>query len=448
MPNHREINRKVASRLRPAVFFLVLLAILGSVRAADVDLNLTVMGQGYQTRTADGELLDRRRVTQWVDLRAARLLGVDDLSLQISFRFDAELGLGDVLDDSSSRADLMLASFRWHVYTPIDLVLGRQLVIDELDFLFFDGLTAEIRLPAHLTLRVLGGFAVRDKSFMGGEELELDGVEDGSIPAPLVGAGLRFAFRDIWAGVEYRRVVLWEDGWPADDERLGASLSLRMFQRTLGLDAGATFNLLQDLWQRLHGDLFYRLPGPLEQFRLEAGYLHSRPLFSMDSIFNFFSPAPFDEFHGGVRWDPSRALSLRLAYTHRRYSGGADWNVDGVDLDSRLYLSRGRWILLTAGFEDGAVGRRWIAAPRVVWELLDGTLLAEGRGVISSFDDPLQENQHALTLGASGALTWRFSAEHALVIMAELNGNRINPLQFRLLGVLDLAFHFGSGGYR
>jgi hypothetical protein len=421
---------------------------LGSARAADVDLNLTVMGQGYQTRTAAGDLLDRRRVTQWVDLRAARLLGVDDLSLQISFRFDAELGLGNVFDDSTSRADLMLASMRWRVYTPIDLVLGRQLVIDELDFLFFDGLTAEIHMPAYLTLRVMGGFAVRDKSFLGGEELELDGVEDGSIPAPLVGAGLRFSYRDVWAGLDYRRVVLWEDGWPADDERLGAALSLRLFERTLGLDAGATFNLLLDQWQRLRSDLFYRLPGPLRQFRVEAGYLHSRPHFSLDSIFNFFSPAPFNEVHGGVRWDPSRALSLRLAYTHRRYRGGADWDVNGVDLDSRLYLSRGRWVLLTAGFEDGAVGRRWIAAPRVIWEFLDGMFLAEGRGVVSSFDDPLQENQHALTLGASGALTWRFSAEHALVIMAELNGNRIHPLQFRLLGVLDLAFHFGPGGYR
>ena len=438
----------MASRLRPAVFIIASLIFLGSVRAADVDLNLTVMGQGYQTRTAAGNLLDRRRVTQWVDLRAARLLGLDDLSLQISFRFDAELGLGNVFDDSSSRADLMLAQMRWRVYTPIDLVLGRQLVIDELDFLFFDGLTAEIHMPAHLTLRVMGGFAVRDKSFLGGEELELDGVEDGSIPAPLVSAGLRFAWREVWAGLDYRRVVLWEDGWPADDERLGAALSLRLFQRSLGLDAGATFNLLLDQWQRLRSDLFYRLPGPLSQLRLEAGYLHSRPHFSLDSIFNFFSPAPFDEFHGGVRWDPSRILSVRLAYTHRRYSGGADWNVNGVDLDSSLYLSRGRWVLLTAGFEDGAVGRRWIAAPRVIWEFLDGMFLAEGRGVISSFDDPLQENQHALTLGASGALTWRFSAEHALVIMTELNGNRIHPLQFRLLGVLDLAFHFGPGGYR
>ena len=438
----------MASRLRPAVFIIASLIFLGSVRAADVDLNLTVMGQGYQTRTAAGNLLDRRRVTQWVDLRAARLLGLDDLSLQISFRFDAELGLGNVFDDSSSRADLMLAQMRWRVYTPIDLVLGRQLVIDELDFLFFDGLTAEIHMPAHLTLRVMGGFAVRDKSFLGGEELELDGVEDGSIPAPLVSAGLRFAWREVWAGLDYRRVVLWEDGWPADDERLGAALSLRLFQRSLGLDAGATFNLLLDQWQRLRSDLFYRLPGPLSQLRLEAGYLHSRPHFSLDSIFNFFSPAPFDEFHGGVRWDPSRILSVRLACTHRRYSGGADWNVNGVDLDSSLYLSRGRWVLLTAGFEDGAVGRRWIAAPRVIWEFLDGMFLAEGRGVISSFDDPLQENQHALTLGASGALTWRFSAEHALVIMTELNGNRIHPLQFRLLGVLDLAFHFGPGGYR
>jgi len=412
------------------VLIVVALTFLGSVRAADVDLNLTVVGQGYQTRTAAGELLDRRRVTQWVDLRAGRLLGLDDLSLQISFRFDAELGLGNVFDNSSSRADLMLAQMRWRkVARPIDLVLGRQLVLDELDFLIFDGLTVEVRMPTHLVLRLLGGFAVRDRSFLGGAELELDGVDEGLVPAPVVGAGLRFQHKSVWVGLDYRRVVLWEDDWPADDERIGASVSLRLFERALGLDAGAVFNLLLDQWGRIRADSFYRLPGPLRQIRLEAGYLHSRPHFSLDSIFNFFSPAPFDEFHGGARWDYSRIFSMRMAYTHRRYQGGAAWSVDGVDVDSRLYLSRGRWVLLTAGFEDGAVGRRWIAAPRVIWEFCEGTVLLEGRGVISSFEDPLQDNQHALSVGGSGALTWRFSEEHALVIMVEANGSRISSVR-------------------
>jgi hypothetical protein len=216
----------------------------------------------------------------------------------------------------------------------------------------------------------------------------------------------------------------------------------------LGLDAGAAFNLLLDHWDRIRADGFWRLPGPLRWFRLEAGYLSSRPHFSLDSIFNFFSPSPFDEFHGGARWDYSRIFSMRLAYTHRRYRGGTGWKVDGVDLDSRLFLGNGRWALLTAGFEDGAVGRRWIAAPRLVWEFCEGILLVEGRGVVSSFEDPLQDNQHALTLGGSGALTWRFAKEHALVVMAEANGNRINPFQLRFFAVLDLAFHFGPGRYR
>ncbi len=426
-----------------------MLAFLGGVDAAEVDLDLTVVGQGYQTRTAAGDLLDRRRVTQWVDLRAGRLLDLEDLSLQVSFRFDAELGLGNLFDDSSSRADLMLAQMRWRrVARPIDLVLGRQLVLDELDFLIFDGLTAEVRLPARLFVRLLGGFAVRDRSFLGGEELELDGVEAGAVPAPLVGVNLGFRHELVWVGLDYRRVVLWADDWPADDERIGASLSVRLFGRRLGLDAGAAFNLLLDQWDRTRADGLWRLPGALRQFRLEAGYLQSRPHFSLDSIFNFFSPAPFDEFHGGVRWDYSRVLSMRLAYTHRRYRGGAGWKVNGVDLDSRWFLGRGRWVLLTAGFEDGAVGRRWITAPRVVWEFCQGTLLAEGRGVVSSFEDPLQENQRALTVGGSGSLTWRFADEHALVAVAEVNGNRISPFQLRLFAVLDLSFHFGPGGYR
>ncbi len=78
------------------------LVCLGSVvtrsQASEVDLRLSLIGQGYQTRTATGQLLDRRRLIQWIDLRAQRLLDIEGFSFETSFRFNAEFGFGDDLE--------------------------------------------------------------------------------------------------------------------------------------------------------------------------------------------------------------------------------------------------------------------------------------------------------------------------------------------------------------
>jgi hypothetical protein len=169
----------------------------------------------------------------------------------------------------------------------------------------------------------------------------------------------------------------------------------------------------------------------------------------MDSIFHFFSPAPFDEAAGGLRFSPRRGLSVRLAYTRRDYragSGGdgAGWSVDGVDLDGRVTLFPGARISLLAGYEDGAVGRRWMVAPRFAIEVADRRVHIDGRGYLLSFEDPVQDNQHALTIGCSAAVNWHFGKTHALMLMADLNGNRFHPLELRLFMVVDLAFHYTS----
>jgi hypothetical protein len=446
------------------ISFLVCLgSVLTSSQASEVDLRLSLVGQGYQTRTAAGELLDRRRLTQWVDLRAQRLLDIEGFSFETSFRFDAEFGFGDDLEAmGGNQAELMLAQIRWReIVDRLDLTLGRQLIFDEIDILLFDGVRIDFHFPAFFSVRLLTGFSVRDRSFLGGSVLELDGVEESSVPVPLIGANLGFRYNDLWINMDYHRKVLWETDWPLDEERLGASISLRLWEKRIGLDSGAVFNLVQDHWDRLRADAFVKLPGFTEGVRLEGGYLRSRPHFGLDSIFNFFSPAPFGEFRGGLRWDPrfknlKHYLSFRLSYTHRSYQSpaesemtgdGAGWDVDGLDFDGRMRIGSASWAILSVGYEDGSSGRRWLVAPRVFTEFYDGILLVDARGILTSFEDPVQENQHALTIGCSAALTWRFGDKHALMLLAQLNRNRFHPAQFRLLAVLDLAFHFGSAGY-
>jgi len=458
---------QVGPRCLAVIWLTCIHVCLGSVvtrsHASEIDLRLSLIGQGYQTRTATGQLLDRRRLVQWVDLRAQRLLDINGFSFETSFRFNAELGFGDDLEAmGGNQAELMLAQIRWReIVDRLDLALGRQLLFDEIDILLFDGVRVDFHFPAYFSARLISGFSVRDRSFLGSNILELDGVEESSVPVPLIGASFGFRYSDLWINLDYRRKVLWESDWPLDEERLGASVSLRLWERRIGLDAGAVFNLVQDHWDRLRADAFVKLPGFTEGIRLEGGYLHSRPHFGLDSIFNFFSPAPFDEFRGGLRWDPrfkklKHYLSFRLSYTHRSYqspvdgelnSDNAGWEVDGLDFDGRMRIGSGSWAILSFGYEDGSTGRRWLVAPRVFTKFYDGRFLVDARGILTSFKDPVQENQHALTIGCSAGLTWRFGEKHALMLLAQLNRNRFNPAQFRLLAVLDLAFHFGSAGY-
>ena len=429
-----------------------------------------MVGQGYQTRTMSGELLDRRRITQWAGLRAMRLFGLDGLHLQVSFRFDTDMGLsGDPEPDPGDLAELLTATLRLRrLFDRVDVTLGRQMLLNEIDFCQFDGLRLDVRLPWHLGLRLVSGLAVRDRSWLGNDVLELDGVEQGHVPAALIGAGLLFRMSEIRAGLDYLRIVLWEDGWPLDSERLAASASVRLFRRRLGLDGGATFDLAQDSFERVRADLWGRLPWPGEGLRIEAGWLQSRPHFALDSIFNFFSPAPFWQIHAGLRWDRTssptsdQAGSVRLSYYHRGYRRGDSERpeaageppsvpgvtVDGIDLDGRMSWGRTGFFWLALGFEDGAAGRRWLAAPGLQWEVWFERLWIEGRAVLVSNDDPLEDRFDALTLGGSAGARWLFGGGQTLVVVAELNGNRVAPLRFRLLAVLDLTFSFGPGGFR
>ncbi len=443
-----------------AVLLISMFSSGGAARAADVDLRFTVIGQGYQTRTAAGDFLDRRRLVEWVDLRAGRLLGIQDLSFETSFRLDTELGFDDDLDAmGNDLAELMLAKVSWRrIGGRLDLTVGRQLLLDELDFLLFDGLRTDVQMPAGLSFRLIAGFEVRNHSLLGGQELELDGVEGDTLPAPVVGVGLNFDSSWLQAELAYRRMLLWTQDWPLLEERLGASGSVLLWQRRIGLDGGAVFDLLEDQWDRLRASGWFRLPAFFDGIRIEAGYLRSRPHFSLDSIFNFFSPAPFNEYRAGLRWDPRfrgmPLMSYRLGYTRRGYlempadDSGADWTgggVNGIDFDGRLWAGRRLVISMAGAYEDGSVGKRWLLAPRVMIEIAERRLLLDGRAVIMSFDDSLQENQYALTLGCSAAVTWRFARNQAIVILGQLNGNRINPLRFRMLAVLDLSFHFNPG---
>ncbi len=455
--------RRTGSARGPALALALVLALCLHAPAtggSEVELHLRTVGQGYQTRTIEGRLLNRYRITQWLSLRAVRLFEHRGLRLDARLRLDTDLGLtGDPEADGAGALDLLALNLQARdLFDRLDVTLGRQWLLDAIDFCQLDGLRLDLKLPAGFGLRLLGGFAVRDRSWLGGRLLELDGVDQGHTPAPLVGAAASWRWRATGLRISYRRTVLWQPGWPLDGERLGAAGWSRWFDGRLGVESNAVYDLARDRLGRVRADVHGRLPWPPRDLRLEVGFLRLVPHFALDSIFDFFSPAPFWQLRAGLRWRaPGERfpLSLGLGGYFRRYGVPAapaepgahlGRRVLGAELDGRLRLGRAGWLWLLAGFEDGAAGRRWMLAPGVSWGWLDGALRLDGRALLLSVDDPVRDSFDALSAGGAAGLRWRFGPGRGLLLSTELHGNRVNPLRWRLSAVLDLAFVTGPGG--
>jgi hypothetical protein len=416
-------------------------------RASEIELSLQTAGQGYDVLTAGGDLLLRRRLSHWFALDARRLFDSERFEFALDFRLDADLE--DAAGNPGGRPAMLS-----HAELKIDAVpdrlavrLGRLMRFSELDFFRFDGAAATAWPWPALPLEIYAGFAVRPESLLGDTELVLPDTADDP-PCPALGA------RAGWSGagqrlhIEYRRVAAWQDRWPLEEERLAASGSLRLGEGRLGLDAGAAYNLLLDGFDRLRADAFGAFrPGGL-RLRAEAGALYLRPFFSLDSIFNFFSPDPLAEVHGGLSLESPGGAMARLRFRQRWYLGaapdGGATAVTGIEAEGGLPLGRAGAASAYATVEDGAGGARYLA-----WLSFRGRLgeawRLEARALLSRFSDAVQPRQHALGGGGGVGATWIFAPDHALHLLIEANGNRLTPFSGRALIVLDLQFHFEGG---
>lgn len=436
------------SERRPALPLLLLLLCCGaSGRASEIDLGVQTVGQGYDVLAAGGELLLRRRLTHWIVLDANRLFESERLAFSLDFRLDADLedsaGAHGGREALLTRAELRVTA----VPERLRFRLGRLWQFSELGFFRFDGVHLEGRPLSRLPLELYAGFAVRDSSILGDMELVLPGTTDDPL-SPVVGARLSWAGAMNRLEVDYRRMVAWQDGWPLQEERLAATGALRLFDGKLGLDAGAAYNLLLDGFDRVRADTFASLPIAGTRWRAELGALYLRPFFSQDSIFNFFSPEPFAEAHGGASLSWAEGKTARLRLRHRWYLNVAPDayppTATGIEAEGGLPVGREGSVSAYATFEDGAAGRRylilmsWRGAPGENW-------LLEGRALLSGFSDPVQPHQRALGGGGAVGTTWIFGTGRALHLLLEANGNRLLPFTVRVLVVLDLGFHFQGG---
>lgn len=335
--------------------FFAPLAAASIARAADFEVEAETIGQGYQLRQCDDAgrcdtLLDRRRLTQYLNLHAFRILPDDwtgprhdrnHLYFTSSLRFDTDFGnylnapaSGRIPElpraQSADEFQLLYAVLGGvDMFGFLDFQLGRQIVFDLMDFYSFDGLDVKVRLPWWVALEAWSGLEVRDEAPIASPIYELDGTSRGSRdaatclrlavgrpgdPCPdqhdMIAPTFGFAFESwgiqIFHGrLAYRRTFSDTAGRTAGDGLPPQGFNEEKLSYTLNANLGSF---------RPFGGLRYNLMlGALDQIEggvklgFAAGhsvlgeYIYNAPSFDGDSIFNVFAVFAYND--------------LRLTYT-------------------------------------------------------------------------------------------------------------------------------------
>lgn len=291
--------------------------------------------RSYRDRSgADPALLPRRRIVQYLGLGAFELVKDKQIDFDSSLRLYTDLGVSSQeaarLDGYRvAEADLLFANVSWrNVQGLADFRLGRQFVVDEMDFLPIDGLRASLRTPFFLFADVYGGLLVKGNSLLGTPTFAPDGVRDADQRRLDLGVsdadrelgalepvfGVKVGARDLrWGEVRlgYRRSLLLPTGAGGPDpfgaaelrtdlERLGGGLDFRPFWG-MRLYAAIDYDLLMGrLGQGRVGGRY-----DAQSFGATLEAMRFAPILSADSIFAYFATGARDEVRARVDYHPA-----------------------------------------------------------------------------------------------------------------------------------------------
>ncbi len=202
----------------PALLSSVLLATGGPAVAYEFEIDARTVGQAYQLRSARrserDRVLNRRRLTQTLGLEIWGILEprydafrpdeppLAPFDVYVSANARLVHDFGDytggaviyaptqtiTIEEAATSAvpelageDLALEVLWAHagargILGRIDVALGRQIVVSELDWFAFDGLAVTTRLPWHLAIEAHGGLLVRDEGPVASPTQEPDGT--------------------------------------------------------------------------------------------------------------------------------------------------------------------------------------------------------------------------------------------------------------------------------
>ncbi|SEU20393.1 hypothetical protein [Stigmatella erecta] len=312
------MRRAVAQAQAVSLMMVLMLAETASASAYQIEARTEA--QAYQIRAWRGTtpddvvLLPRRRIVQYLGFNAFELVTGQDLGFESNLRVYADLGLprgeAEKVDGLRTEDADLLHAYARYARGGFEGRLGRQLYVDSMDIMAFDGLRLRYVSRLGLGAEVYGGLWVRGAGFLGSSVYQPDGTRESDARrleqgvagandsldalAPTYGAKLLLEDLKGFSGsVGYRKSLV--DG-KTDLERAGVEFR---YGRGLGLSAlaGLDFDMLQMQPAQVRAQV--RLDKTLFAVSVEA--LRFTPVFSADSIWYYFAFAPRDE--GRVRVD-------------------------------------------------------------------------------------------------------------------------------------------------
>ncbi|MFT7582250.1 MAG: hypothetical protein ACI9MR_003932 [Myxococcota bacterium] len=429
-------------------------------QAADFRVFSQTVGDAYQLVDSNRDVLNRRRLHQYLGLGAYDLLsdGETHLTANLMLRFDADFGVSQrELDDVQSlqreQLSLQYGYVEGHNLAGfLDVRLGRQLHADALDFLMLDGAVIRFKTPWYFGVELQAGIEVKDSSSsFNASMFQTDGVRlfekaaDDDPTTIVIGAAImteNLQFTRINIG--YRR--LFSDG-EVDQEKAGGSISQRVVEG-VHLSGTVSYDFYNQRFDRIQAGGRWQVTDYLD---LEAEYVRLLPSFDADSIFNIFTAFPMNDGNARIRLHPSAQSEIYVGGMIRFF--GNEGYTDGVVLATtdtvvqaygamagytQRFGANGR-VHADVSWEAGYGGDRILGDIGGTWAIAPGEWELDGRVTAVSFKDEFQPQLEAVSVGYQLGGKYLIDTRAAVGVVAEHNFNK-RQNNLRLMAVVDMNF--------
>ncbi len=444
----------------------------GPASAAAFQIEARTEAQAYQIRAWRGTtpedvvLLPRRRIVQYLGLNAFELITGQDLGFESNLRVFADFGLprgeAEKVDGLRTEDAQVLHAYARYAQGGFEGRLGRQLYMDAMDTLAFDGVRLRYKSRLGLGAELYGGLWVRGAGFLSSSVYQPDGtresdarrLEQGVVGAdesldalaPMYGAKLFLEdLKGFSASLGYRKALV--DG-KTDLERAG--LELR-YGRGLGLNAlaGLDFDMLQLKPAQMRAQV--RLDRTL--FALSAEALRFTPVFSSDSIWYYFAFAPRDEARVRVDFYPAGPLRYyvqglaSLYHTNLNSTMAIADDVDGEGAPESINVGGGAGVALRRGALRSALDvtyRSGFGGDQLWVDLTGGYSFArglfelDGRLSVAQVDDAFNPLLKGSFFGAQVWASRALSPVARLSLVLEQNVNPFTRSDTKAFFLFDL----------
>ncbi len=423
-------------------------------QAVDVHVSSQTVGQGYQLITAGGDVLKRSRLNQFLGLSVLDFMGdnTNSMSFVSSFRFDSDFGITESEQDAipqltNNNLSVMYLYLDFQdLGGMIDLRVGRQLLIDELDFTMLDGLRLRYETGLNFGVEVVSGLEVKNAAALGvisSTQLEVDGAPEDEDEGLVIGGALYlYGLRAHHGKLGYRRIMTFDGD--LDAERVFGNYHIRIIPQ-LHLHVGWAYDLVISDISDIRAQI--RVPKLGDMVDIELAYLRLVPTFEGSSIFNVFNTMPMNDVDARVRVHIARGISAYVGGYMRLFGNDIDDDDEGDDgikdfggrLGGSMQIGRFGNVGLDANYQTG-YGDYSVVDLHGGYGFLDGDLRVHGRATAVIWEDIAQPTFSATSFGGLLGLSYQIRNMAKFHLISEINSNKIESLQYRMYGLVDLDF--------